>query len=145
MGRYKLCKQLPFIDGNLNAQRYRDEILRPIVIAFIHRLMFQSGNAQPHIARICTQFLEVVNVPVVLWPAFSPDMSPIEHICDALDRHVQQRVQVPANIQQLGTTIEEWDKITLATINSLINFIQRRCVALHEVNGSHQIDWFSDL
>jgi hypothetical protein len=27
--------QLHFIDGNLNAQRYRDEILRPIVVPFI--------------------------------------------------------------------------------------------------------------
>ena len=35
--------QLRFINGNLNAQRYRDDILRPIVIPFIHRhhLMFQ--------------------------------------------------------------------------------------------------------
>ncbi len=28
--------QVHFIDGILNAQRYRDEILRPIVVPFIH-------------------------------------------------------------------------------------------------------------
>ncbi len=28
--------QVHFIDGILNAQRYRDEILRPIVVSFIH-------------------------------------------------------------------------------------------------------------
>ena len=35
--------QLHFIDSNLNAQRYRDEILWPIVVPFIrrHYLMFQ--------------------------------------------------------------------------------------------------------
>jgi hypothetical protein len=34
--------QLHFIDGNFNAQRYRDEILRPIVVPFIRgiHLMF---------------------------------------------------------------------------------------------------------
>uniref|UniRef100_A0A4W5LGU3 Probable glycerol kinase n=1 Tax=Hucho hucho TaxID=62062 RepID=A0A4W5LGU3_9TELE len=55
--------QLHFIDSNLNAQRYRDEILRPIVVPFIrrHHLMFQHDNAQPHVARISTQFLEVFN------------------------------------------------------------------------------------
>ncbi len=33
-----------FIDGILNAQRYRDEILRPIVVPFIHdhHLMFAA-------------------------------------------------------------------------------------------------------
>jgi hypothetical protein len=35
-------RQLHFIDGNLNAQRYTDKILRPIIVPFAHRyhLMF---------------------------------------------------------------------------------------------------------
>ncbi len=46
--------QVHFIDGILNAQRYRDEILRPIVVPFIHdhHLMLQHDNARPHDARI---------------------------------------------------------------------------------------------
>ncbi len=47
------------------------------------------------------------SVPVLAWPAYSPDMSPIEHVWDALDRRIRQRVPVPANIQQLHTAIEE--------------------------------------
>jgi hypothetical protein len=62
-------------------------------------------------------------------------MSPIEHVWDALDR---QRVPVPTNIQQLRTaTEEEKDNIPQATMNSLINSMRRRCVALHEANGDH--------
>jgi hypothetical protein len=59
-------RELHFINGNLNAQRYRDDILRPTVVPFIllHHLMFQHDNARPRIARICTQFLEAENVPV---------------------------------------------------------------------------------
>ncbi len=57
--------QVHFIDDILNAQRYRDEILRPIVVPFIHdhHLMLQNDYAQPHVARICTQFLEAENIP----------------------------------------------------------------------------------
>ncbi len=93
--------QVHFIDGILNAQRYCDEILRPIVVPFIHdhHLMLQHDIARPHVARICTQFLEAENIPVLAWPAYSPDMSPIEHVLDALDRRIRQRVPVPANIQ----------------------------------------------
>jgi hypothetical protein len=66
------------------------------------------------------------------------DMSPTEHVWDALDRHVQQRVQVPTNIQQLRTAVEEeWDNIPQATINTLVNSMRRRRVALHEANGGH--------
>ncbi len=52
------------------------------------------------------------------------------------------RVPVPANIQQLRTAIEEeWTNIPQATINNLINSIQRRCVALREANGGHTRYW----
>ena len=57
--------------------------------------MFQRDNAQPHVARICTQFLEAENVLVLPWPAYSPNMSPIEHIWDPLDRRVRQHIQFP--------------------------------------------------
>ena len=92
--------QLHFSNGDLNAHRYCDEILRPIVVPFIlyHRLQFQHDNARPHVTRICTQFLEAENVPVLPLPAYSPDMSPIEHVWDALDRRVRQRVPVLGNI-----------------------------------------------
>ncbi|KAL0178731.1 hypothetical protein M9458_027625 [Cirrhinus mrigala] len=107
--------QVHFIDGILNGiLRYRDEILRPIVVPFIHdhHLMLQHDKARLHIARICTEFLEAENISVLAWPAYSPDMSPIEHVWDALDRRIRQRVPVPANIQQLHTDIEEeWTNI----------------------------------
>ncbi len=82
----------------------------------------------PHVARICTQFLEAETIPVLAWLAYSLDMSHIEHVWDALDRRIQQRVPVPANIQQLRTAIEEeWTNIPQATINNLINSMRRRC------------------
>ncbi|ROL45619.1 Transposable element Tcb2 transposase [Anabarilius grahami] len=95
-------------------------------------------NARPHVARICKKFLEAENIPVLAWPAYSPDMSPIEHVWDALDRHIRQRVPVPANVQKLRTAIEEeWTNIPQATINNLMNSMRRRCVALREANGGH--------
>jgi transposase len=89
------------------------------IIFMLKYLKFQHDNAEAPC--ICTQFLEAENVPVLPWPAYSADMSPIEHVWDALDR---QSVPVPANIQQLRTSIEEeWDNIPQATINSLINYM----------------------
>ncbi len=91
------------------------------------------------VARICTQFLEAENIPVFAWPAYSPDISPIEHVWDALDRRIRQRVPVPA---KLHTAIEEeWTNIQQATINNLINSMWRRCVALREANGGHTRYW----
>ena len=82
--------QFHFIDGNVNAQRYRDKILRPIVVSFIcrHPLMFQHDNARLHVTKICTEFLEAENGPVPPWPAYLPAISPIERVWNALDRHL---------------------------------------------------------
>ncbi len=74
-------------------------VIDAIVVPFIHdhHLMLRHDNARPHVARICTLFLEAENIP-----AYSLDMSPIEHVGDALDRRIRQCVPVPANIQQLS-------------------------------------------
>ncbi len=54
----------------------------------------------------------------------------------------RQRVPVPANIPQLCTAIEEeWTNIPKATINNLINYMRRRCVAPCEANDSHTRYW----
>ncbi len=82
-----------FIDGILNAQRYRDEILRPVVVSSTTITSCCSMIMHsPHVSTICTQFLEVENIPVLVWPVYSPDMSPIEHVWDALDRCIYDSV-----------------------------------------------------
>ena len=63
------------------------------------------------------------------WKCTSSSMAhiptrPMEHVWDALERHARQHE-------------EEWDNIPQATINSIINSMRRRCVALHEANGDH--------
>uniref|UniRef100_A0A1A8MRX0 Uncharacterized protein n=1 Tax=Nothobranchius pienaari TaxID=704102 RepID=A0A1A8MRX0_9TELE len=48
-------------------------------------------------------------------------MSPMEHVWDALDRRLRQRVPFPAIIQHLHTdTEEERTDVPQATINNLI-------------------------
>ena len=67
---------------------------------------------------------KLICVLVLPWPAYLPDMSPIEQVWDALDRCVRQCVPVPAIIQQLHTAFEEeWDNIPQAIINTLINYM----------------------
>ncbi len=103
-----------------------------------HYFMLQHDNARPHVARICTQFLEAEKIPVLAWPAYSPDMSLIEHVWDALDQYIRQHCPVHANIQQLPTAIEEvWTNIPQVTINNLINYMRRKCVELREANDGH--------
>lgn len=95
--RYRQQTQVHYIDGILKTQRSHDDILLPIVVPFIHdlQLTLQLDKAQSHVARISAQFLEAENIPV-----HHPSIL-TRHVSNALERRVQQRVPVPANIQPL--------------------------------------------
>ena len=128
------------IAGNLTGVRYRDEILRPVAVPFVQQLhlIFQQDNARPHVARVCQDFLANNNINPLDWPRCSPDLSPIEHLWDEMDRRVRGRRNAPATLDQLmAALLEEWDKIPMRRIEALMNSIHRRIRAVTDVRGGH--------
>ena len=131
---------LVIVRGNLNAQRYRDEILGPVVVPFMtanpHVTTLQQDNARCHTARLCTDFLNRQNIPVLPWPALSPDLSPIEHLWDNLGQRVRRRQ--PLTLDQLiNILLEEWNRIPQEEIRRLITSMRRRCLAVSDANGGY--------
>ena len=47
------CTQLKIVQGTLNALKYRDDIIVPIVLSFLQQRLFQHDNARCHVARVC--------------------------------------------------------------------------------------------
>ncbi len=71
---------LLFVDGNLNAVCYSDEILDPVVLPFLERVKGRAVFQHDNVARVCTHFLMENDFHVLPWPAVSPDMIPIENM-----------------------------------------------------------------
>ncbi|CAB3230083.1 unnamed protein product [Arctia plantaginis] len=82
-------------NGTLNAERYAEEILNEHVGPFMARMdrhgILMHDNARPHTARIVHDYLEEVGIELMQWPARSPDLNPIEHAWDELQRCVKGR------------------------------------------------------
>ena len=82
------------------------------------------------------KFLDEQHVWVLPWPAFSPDVPPIEHLWNVLDRRV--RCRDPQNVDQLEELLhQEWEAIHLHEIQNLIQFMHRHCTTVINTNGGH--------
>lgn len=130
---------LVVIPGNLNAQRYIDTVLRPVVVPFLrqHHGLLMHDNARPHTARLTQNYLATHNVNVLPWPACSPDMNPIEHIWDLLGQSVR-RNHVINNIRDLTLAlVQEWNAIPNYVIRRYVRSMRSRIIALIHRRGGH--------
>ena len=116
--------ELVVIAGNHNVVRYRKDIFLPHVVPFLQAhpdMTLQHDNATSHTARSVHDFLQDRNVSVLPWPAKSPDLNPIEHIWELLDRRVSARAIPPRNVQELaGVWVEEWGNISQQELANLV-------------------------
>ena len=100
---------LVVVAGNLTGIRYRDEIVQPYVIPFIqaqaNNVTFQQDNARPHVARVVRAYLTQQNVDLLPWPAVSPDLSPIEHVWDEMERRLRHLPNYPVTLAEIGSSI----------------------------------------
>ncbi|GFU86436.1 transposable element Tcb2 transposase [Trichonephila clavipes] len=119
-------------DGPLTARRYRDEILRPIVIPYAAAIrdefILMDDNCRPHRANLVEDFLFEEGIVRMEWSACSLDMNPIEHVWDALRRRVAGRQPHPQTRQELEKLFwKSGIEYPQLVINSLIDSMPQRC------------------
>ena len=94
-------------------------------------------NARRHGARICRQFLNRNNLNVLPWPAVSPDINPIEHICNYLGRKVRARGNVH-NLRDLeNASIQELNNISNVVIRRYVRSMRGRLAACINSPGGY--------
>ncbi|GFU66795.1 transposable element Tcb2 transposase [Trichonephila clavipes] len=129
-------------DGPLTARRYRDDIIRPIVVPYAAAIgddfILMDYNSRPHHANLVDDFLFEEGMVRMEWPACSPNMDPIEHVWDPLGRRVSGHQPPAQTLQELERAhLEEWGKILQLVINSLIDSMPQRSSTLLAVRGNH--------
>ena len=133
---------LVHIQGNLNGQRYRDEVVQPHVLPYAQRIgqgfVLQDDNARPHRARVVNDFLQQNGIQRMEWPACSPDLNPIELLWEQVGRALTARMVPGTTLAQLPAILTDaWTSITQASVARLINSMRRRCIACINAHGGH--------
>ncbi|GFX19306.1 transposable element Tcb2 transposase [Trichonephila clavipes] len=132
---------LHFFDtGSVTAQRYRDEVLEPYVPLFRGAVgpdfIFMDDNAPCHRAVLIDDFLETENIQRMSWPANSPDLNPIEHVWDMLERKIEALSHPPSFVTELKRALQEaWKRLSPQLIHHLIASMVNRCAACLAVRG----------
>ncbi|UYV75065.1 GTF2IRD2 [Cordylochernes scorpioides] len=131
------------IQGTITAQRYVDDVLRPVTLPYLQGVpnaLYQQDNARPHTARISQQALQ--DVQMLPWPPYSPDLSPIEHVWDIIGRRLHALPQ-PRLEDELWQMVErEWRAIPQDAIRTLIDSLPRRvaeCIAVRACDTDFNI------
>ncbi len=139
---HTLCP-LVTIEHRLNATAYLS-----IVADHVHLFMttvypssdgyFQQDNAPRHKAPIISDwFLEHDNEFTLLkWPPQSPDLNPMEHLWDVVEREIHIMDVQPTNLQQLRDAVMSiWTKICEECFQHLVESMPRRIKAVLKAKG----------
>jgi hypothetical protein len=132
---------LVILHGNLNAVGYKDIITCYILSTVEHHFggddcLYQHDNAPCHKARSVREWFVDNKVPEMDCPTQSPDLNPVEHLWDELERRLRSRPQRPTSLIALATTLqEEWAAIPPETFRHLVESLPGKVRAVIKAKG----------
>lgn len=132
--------ELTFISGNIDSKKYQD-VLEKHLLPFLERqdlnyVLFQQDNARPHVSKSTKKWLEDRNINTMYWPAYSPDLNPIENLWGELSRRVYSNGKVYNTIGELKSSILcNWYEIEQRYCKTLINSMPTRIQKIIDNNG----------
>lgn len=96
--------------------------------------IYQQDNDSKHTSGVVKQWFNQENVEVLEWPSQSPDINPIEHLWEELDRRIKS-IKVKNGDEKYDVLNKEWQKIDAATLHKLIDSMPARIKAVIDSKG----------
>ncbi|CAJ0967932.1 unnamed protein product [Ranitomeya imitator] len=133
-----------FTDGITNKLLacYVDQCMNDAVLVRVYGKrteLFVDRRCQTScVAGVCQQFLQDEGIEAMDWLACSPDLNPIEHICDIMSRTIHQSHVAPQTLQELADAlVQVLEEIPQETIRRLIRSMPRHCREVIQACGGH--------
>ena len=132
------------IDGNMNAEVYLD-ILNSQLLDTIDKqgldeaeVIFQYDNDPKHTSALVQGWLGRQDFSVMGWPPQSPDLNPIEHLWNKVDKRLRLSGNSPTSRHDLWEKIQVvWQSIEVEFVRKLILTMPERAVDLLAAKGGY--------
>ena len=90
---YNEVGKLAFIHGTFKSEQYVNILNKNLdkavrILEHPDDYIFQQDNDPKHCSKKTKEFFKEKEIHVLPWPAQSPDLNPIEHLRDYLDRQI---------------------------------------------------------
>jgi transposase len=132
------------IDGGLDSELYcqilQDEFLETLEYYDLSsdEIIFMHDNDPKHTAKVTQKWLQDNNIEVLSWPPQSPDLNPIEHIWNDVDRRIRKLNIEMRGKAKLWEVIEKvWNETSIETCTNLISSMPARIRDVLKAKGGH--------